>query len=190
MFVWGWYERRRLRLLAMGASGDVLDVGFAEMPNTFFPSTAKVTGIDLFGVEPVPGYDRQIVGDLAGSPEIEGLEYDYVIAGEVLEHVSEPYEFLAAALERTRPGGELRLSTPNPLGFPAVLFEYGRSRRRFFSEDHRFYFTPRWVEKMLHDVGFEMVKTRAVGLWLPGVPLGWCPVTLSYQVLYSARRPV
>ena len=63
-----------------------------------------------------------------------------------------------------------------------------RSHRRFYTADHRYYFTPRWVERMLADSGWETSEVRGVGLWLPVGPVLKCPVAFSYQVIYVAER--
>ncbi|HEX9866235.1 MAG TPA: methyltransferase domain-containing protein [Acidimicrobiia bacterium] len=175
-------------LLARGATGAVLDIGFAEKPNPFFAPSAHVTGVDLVPSDPIPGYQRQIVGDFTDCSELEGVEFDYVVAGEVIEHLEQPYDFLKAARERLGVGGVIKLSTPNPLGFPVLIYELMRSKGRFYAADHLFYFNPRWVVKMMRSVGFTDIQVRPVGLWLPGVPIPWSPVSMSYQVIYAGRR--
>lgn len=189
MIVWSWYERRRLKLLANGLAGEILDVGFADCPNAFFDNSATVTGIDLVEADPVLGYSRQVVGDLHDCVELSPTQFDAVVAGEVLEHVEDPYGFLHSLWDRLKPKGVLRLSTPNPLGFPVLFFEMVRSERRFFSDDHMFYFNPRWVVRMLQHTGFEEISLKSVGVWLPGVPLPYSPISMSYQIVYSAIRP-
>lgn len=187
--IWRWYEERRLRMLASKVHGKVLDIGFAEWPNRHFPSAAEVTGVDLIEAPETPGYARQVVGDFHENPDLEPGSFDFVIAGEVIEHIEDPYRFLRQAMTMLKPGGEIRVSTPNPVAFPVVAFEWVRSTKFFFAADHRHYMAPRWVVKMLGDVGYTDIRPEPVGLWFPGLPLPWAPVGLSYQVLYRARRP-
>jgi hypothetical protein len=68
-----------------------------------------------------------------------------------------------------------------------MLFELARSHRRFYTREHRFYFTPRWVERMLEETGWAPSAMRAVGWWLPFGVVPACPVALSYQVIYVAE---
>ena len=188
MFDWDWYEDRRLRLLANGVRGNVLDVGYARKPNPHFSADARVTGIDLKTAEFVPGYVEQLVGDVVDCAKLDDRFFDVVVAGEVIEHVEDPYRFLRGLRQRLQPTGTLRLSTPNPLGFPVIALELLRSKRYFYADDHTHYFLPRWVERMLERTGFREIELRPVGLWLPPIPIPWSPTSLSYQLVYSAVR--
>jgi SAM-dependent methyltransferase len=187
--IWRWYEERRLRKLASGVSGEVLDIGYAQWPNRHFSGEAVVTGVDLEAGPPAPGYARQLVGDFHGHPELEPGSFDFVVSGEIIEHIEDPYRFLRHVMEMLKPGGELRLSTPNPVAFPVVVLEWTRNTRFFFAHDHRHYIAPRWMAKMLRDVGYVDIRLEPVGLWFPGLPIPWAPIGLSYQVVYRARRP-
>jgi hypothetical protein len=66
------------------------------------------------------------------------------------------------------------------------MFEWLRSTRWFYSPDHTYYFTPRWVARLLDRSPFHLQETAGVGIWPFGLP---CPVGLSYQVLYIASNP-
>jgi len=79
------------------------------------------------------------------------------------------------------------LSTPNPLGFPAILYELARSKRRFYAADHVYSFASRWVERMLHQCDYQVAVVESVGLWLPGFVIPGVPVALSHQVIYVAN---
>ena len=93
----------------------------------------------------------------------------------------------ASSRARSVPSGRLILSTPNPVSLPVILFEWLRSTRRFYTSDHTYYFTPRWVARLLERSPFRLEETAGVGIWPFGLP---CPVGLSYQVLYVAsNRP-
>jgi SAM-dependent methyltransferase len=182
------YERRRLQMMAALVRGDdVLDLGFAQSPNALL-AAYRTVGLDLQIPPTTPtGYAEQIRGDVMTLPEhLDGRRFDTVLCGELIEHLERPYDFLRGLRNALAPGGRLVLSTPNPLGFPVVFFELTRSHRRFYTGDHRFYFTPRWVDRMLDDSGWVRRETLGVGLWVPfGVVLP-CPIACSYQVIYVA----
>jgi 2-polyprenyl-3-methyl-5-hydroxy-6-metoxy-1,4-benzoquinol methylase len=181
------YEDRRLRLIADRARGEVLDVGYAQLPNPYLRG-ASTTGIDLEPASTPSGYREELVGsatDLA--TVLGGQRFDTVVAAEIIEHVEDPYAFLRGLRQGLQPGGRLVLSTPNPLGFPVLLLEAMRSRRWFYTEDHTHYFLPRWVERMLDRTGFLLTEVRPVGIWLPIGCIPWSPVWASYQLIYVAE---
>jgi SAM-dependent methyltransferase len=183
------YERRRLRLMASFARGEtVLDLGFAQTPSPYLGEFHTV-GLDLEPPAELPqGYAEQMRGDVTRLDEHLGSrQFDSVLCGELIEHLERPYDFLREVSKVVAPGGRLVLSTPNAVGLPTVFYEWARSHKRFYTTDHRYYFTPRWVERMLGDTGWRCTEMRAVGLWLPFGVIGACPVALSYQVIYVAE---
>ena len=182
------YEARRLRIVAREVRGaDVLDVGYAQSPNPDL-RRFRTVGFDL-AVVPAPGYAEQVQGDAADIERVlAGRRFDTVVAGELIEHLERPYDFLRALAELLAPGGRVVLSTPNPVAFPTGWYELVRSKRRFYERGHTYYFAPRWVERMLERCGYRLLRLRPVGLWLPVGVVPWCPVGLSYQVVYVAER--
>lgn len=182
-------EERRQRLMArLAGDGAILDVGFAQMPNAHLRGTS-VVGLDRAPPAPAPPYTETVAGDAARLDEAMGSRrFDAVVAGEVIEHMEDPYRFLRGCGALLRPGGRLVLSTPNPLHPPVLLCELLGVRRFFYTREHRHYLLPRWVERMLDLSGLELVSRHGVGFPLlvgsrPAVP---APVALSYQVVYVA----
>lgn len=183
------YEQRRLRLVAREATGsDILDLGYAAVPNRHL-SGKRVVGVDLAPPPPeVPAcYAECLVGDATDLPAAIGdRAFDSVIACELIEHLERPYDFLRAARATIRPGGRLVLSTPNPLAPPVLLFEIARSRGRYFTDEHVFYFNPRWMVRALERAGYHVERIRPVGFGHPFFVIP-SPVWLSYQLIYVAR---
>lgn len=184
----GSYEQRRLRMIAARVVGDrVLDLGHARLPNVYL-NGADVTGVDLNEPATPSGYARDLGGSVMDLRDLLGEErFDTIIAAELIEHLEEPYAFLRSCRGVLAAGGRMLLSTPNPLGFPAVLLEVLRSRRFFYAADHTYYFLPRWMVKMFEDTGFVVDDVVPVGLWLPFGHIPWAPVWASYQLIYVAR---
>ena len=181
------YELRRLRMIAERVpDGRILDVGYAQLPNPYLPGPGRhVTGFDL-NDDPRARYDERIAGDVFDLERLtDGRRFDCIVAGEFIEHVEQPYELLRLFSRSLVPSGRLILSTPNPGSLPVVVFEWLRSTRRFYTSDHTYYFTPRWVARLLERSPFRLEETAGVGIWPFGLP---CPVGLSYQVLYVASN--
>jgi 2-polyprenyl-3-methyl-5-hydroxy-6-metoxy-1,4-benzoquinol methylase len=144
-------------------------------------------GLDLEPCKQRVEYDEAIVGNACQIAEImNGRQFDNVVAAEFVEHLENPYDFLRSIRRCIAPGGRLIISTPNPVSFPCILFEWLKNRRHFYTTDHTFYFAPRWVERMLDLSGYRVSRVEAVGLWVPPLILP-CPATISYQVIYVAE---
>ena len=182
------YERTRLQKIArIARSGSVLDVGYAQLPNPYFADVETV-GLDLVRPAEPSGYAEEIQGSALDLPKALGeRRFDWIVAGEFIEHVRNPYDFLDSLHSFLAEDGHIVLSTPNPVAWPTLIFEWLGSERYFYTEQHLYYCAPRWVRRMLDVSGFEVTDTRAVGLWAPGIVLP-CPIFLSYQVIYVAKR--
>jgi SAM-dependent methyltransferase len=180
------YERRRLRKLARRCrGGSVLDLGYAHYPNPYFRGLLRV-GLDREAPRGPVRYEEELIGDVMEPAAALGdRRFDNIVAGELIEHLERPYDFLRGLHRHLAPGGRLVLSTPNPVAWPCLLFEWMRSRRFYYAADHAFYLPPRWVERMLEDSGFVVAAVEGVGLLAPGLVLP-APAGLSYQVIYDA----
>lgn len=180
------YENSRLKKVArMCGPGSVLDVGYAHMPNPYFSSRERV-GLDLEKPRGDLRYEEELIGDATKLEDsIGGRQFDNVVAGEFIEHIEQPYEFLRSLHPYIKLGGQLIISTPNPVGWPCLLFEWFLSRKFFFSKDHTYYFPPRWVVRMLEDSGYKVEQVQGVGFWMPGITIPMFP-SLCYQVIFRA----
>lgn len=181
------YEDTRLRAIARFCQGrSSLDLGYAQAPNPYLEA-GLTTGVDLNPNTKSTRYARELVGDILeiGSV-VKGLRFQNVIAGELIEHLENPYDFLRSLHPLLYDDGQVIISTPNPVAWPTLLFEWTQSKRFFYTEEHKYYFPPRWVKRMFEHCGYRLTAARGVGLWLPGVVLP-CPSSFSYQVIYVAR---
>lgn len=155
---------------------------------------AEVTGVDIEASEvrelQKQGYDIR-VGDVCDLPESFG-PVDTVVAGELVEHLSDVGGFFESVSRILRPGGQLVLTTPNPWGihFLKQALLNGRVGR---NPTHTL-----WMdEEMLRlhcerhgfvDVDVEYIEPEERGLtrlaWLTGREcIG------STNLLLTARRP-
>lgn len=169
--------------LANGNS--ILDIGCAQQPNLNLRGN-RVVGLDKNDMVVQPPYTEHIAGDATDMDTLlPGQQFDTVLMGEFIEHIERPYDFLRLARNHISPGGSLILSTPNPLGIPVVLAEYLCLRKFYYTSDHVFYFSPRWVWRLLEGSGYKIIKTVGCGASIAGA---WLPVplSLSYIIIYVA----
>jgi len=99
------------------------------------------------------GYNVR-VGD-AETLDLPGV-FDTVVAGELIEHLSNPGKMLATAHDHLEPGGRLVLSTPNPWAFVHVRrAAVGRLR---INDEHTAWFGPTTLRQLLDRHGFDVLS--------------------------------
>jgi methionine biosynthesis protein MetW len=114
-----------------------------------------------------------------GIPDEVGDGFDVVLMADVLEHVREPQELLAAARERLRPGGSVMVSVPN-FGhwYPRARVALGRfdyDARGILDRGHLRFFTRRSFEALLERGGWGVRRAEVVGLPLEVLDRGSAP---------------
>jgi SAM-dependent methyltransferase len=176
----------RLRKIAHFARGKVLDIGFAHYPNPYL--RGEIYGFDRERV-PVPSNYKTAFFDEVTNLRDIGEKFDTVIAGELIEHLENPLQFLADCYHILNPGGQLVLSTPNPYYPPLVWLERFMIRRFFYAEEHLFVFLPRFLVRLMERQGFEGTRTYSGGIVVPILNLSLpFPRAFCYAVIYVGRK--
>lgn len=164
-----------LELLSVLPAGQVLDLGCGPGLRA---ERARRLGHRVVGVDSVehPDVRRRtdefVRADLAdGVPKEAGEGFDVVLAGDVLEHLTDPRRVLEELRGVLRPGGQVLLSVPN-FGhwYPRSRVAFGRfgyDRRGILDETHLRFFTRATLLRLVRDAGFDVLERRATGL-----PLG------------------
>lgn len=101
-------------------------------------------------------YNNVFQGDIMSDdfPVIRGKEWDYVLFGEVLEHLNDPVGFLKTFKEKySREVSRFIISVPN------IYSKYYLNKMLNYEEqinsDHRFWFTPYTISKILVSAGLR-----------------------------------
>ncbi len=92
---------------------------------------------------------------------LKSQKFDYLVLGEMIEHVDNPVEFLAAV--RTKFSGfvdALVTTTPNAFRFQNLV--HTLRRREYINSDHRYWFSPYTLAKVLAQAGYENVEIDMV----------------------------
>lgn len=156
-------SRRRARRLARRMKGRrLLDVG--SNIGCFVAAAAEL-GLDATGIEIAPALVaearrrfpacRFVQGALEES-SLPPASFDGVYCSEVIEHVIDVHRFLETIAAAMAPGAVLYLTTP-------ALREYIRGAdpaawRDFGAPDHKLYFSPGNLRRILGRHGFEDVR--------------------------------
>lgn len=104
-------------------------------------------------------------------PGINDRQWDYVVLGEILEHVDNPVHFMDTL--RRRPGLEKAkciITVPN--AFHYKNFKKALKQYEDINSDHRYWFTPYTLSKVLVRAGYdvdeiELTQDRAFKLFPP-----------------------
>jgi 2-polyprenyl-3-methyl-5-hydroxy-6-metoxy-1,4-benzoquinol methylase len=182
------FELRRDFLMAGVTDGmRVLDLGCGEGA---FAAELERAGAEVLAVdvaeEPLrrarvahPGLSLQLI-DGEGDWQIADASFDLVWAGEVIEHVADTARWLSELRRVLRPGGGLRLSTPQLGRFQLLAAALsGRAFARRFEprSDHLHHYSRATLRALISDFGFEQIAVRpAAG------PPGACELLLASAV--------
>lgn len=143
-------------LQEIGLSGRLLDIGCGDGT---FAITAAERGFDVVGLDvALPSIARISEGDLPcmlvrGTMDDlpPDLLFDVVTLWDVIEHVENPSALVMAARARLKTGGWLVIETGNYASADRV--ESGNDWW-CWQKDHRWYFNPDVVQKILYAQGF------------------------------------
>lgn len=171
----------RLSLLErLATDRRVLHVGFADheeivaakesqslwLHGRLLRSARECVGVDIDAKAVQAAQDRGIpdvhVLDVTQPPAdhpVLGRDFDLVILGEVVEHIPDPVAFLQAVVRAVgRPGQQFVVTVPNAWNLTTLL---GIPRGiEFINTDHRFWFTPYTLAKILTDAGLSVADVQ------------------------------
>lgn len=102
-------------------------------------------------------------GDVTRLP-LEDGGYDALTMFDVIEHVFDPREVLAACARLLKPGGHLYLITPDQGGFQRKLL--GRRWFHYKPLEHTYYFDRETLGRFLEEAGFSVVYARGNRRWV------------------------
>lgn len=98
--------------------------------------------------------------------QIKTEEFDVVILGEVLEHIDNPVNFLNQInIKLSKQSKQLIVTVPNALDLTNLL-EIG-SGIEYINTDHRYWFTPFTLSKVLSRANFKIEDFFYLQSWMP-----------------------
>ena len=87
-----------------------------------------------------------------------GRQFDTIIAGEIIEHLDNPGQFLCNMHRHLKPGGRLVASTPNPF-YAKQRGKIWRRRLPQVHEEHTCWFDPITLNHLLNRSGFRTLES-------------------------------
>ena len=186
------YEMRRLKLISDYVKGDnVLDIGFSKFPNPFL-RCFNTAGLDLIIDRDIDNiYTEQIQGDISYINDILlDRKFDTIVCGELIEHLENPYKVIRSLKKHLNANGRLIVTTPNIVAFPVLIIELFNIEKYFYSNEHKYLLSPRWIAKMMRDCGYKVIKIKPVGLWFYKFYVPFTFTTTSWQNIFVCENEV
>ena len=99
-------------------------------------------------------------------PVVKENAWDYMVLGEILEHVDNPIFFLEQILKKYKPYvKELVITVPN--AFDLINLRKIFSHKEFINTDHRYWFTPYTLAKNAMQAGYKVSEFHYVQTYMP-----------------------
>lgn len=102
-------------------------------------------------------YDDVIYGDIFGEDinEIKKNYWDYMVMGEILEHVNDPCLFLSQIQQKYSENiNKLIITVPNAFSWQNIKSTF--SHIELINSDHRYWFTPYTLAKIISQAGMSV----------------------------------
>ncbi len=102
-----------------------------------------------------------------------GQEFDTIVAGDMIEHLSNPGLFLDRArqhLAKGKPGGKLIISTPYPFCLPAFVYAFLKYPKTCWNVEHANWFCLRTFEELARRADLKIVHWDLIGSYAPDNP--------------------
>lgn len=124
---------------------------------------ADVTGVDI-NAEAVRNLQSKGYNVFLMNAEELAIDrtFDSIIAGELIEHLSNPGTFLEAARRHLKPDGRIILTTPYP--FAALNFFYALLKfpKTCSNKEHTQWFCPSTLRELARRYGYRVVHLELV----------------------------
>ena len=104
-------------------------------------------------------YKNVICADVISNSisEINAMQWDYVVMGEIIEHVDNPVAFLEEFAKRYSSNVDRVLITV-PNAFSIINFKNGLNHKECINTDHRYWFTPYTLGKVVTRAGLKVIS--------------------------------
>lgn len=161
-------KTRADRILEFVVGPDVLDIGCAgHAVNILSPywlhgrlreRFPRIAGLDT-NAENIAAMRAAGYGDLhTGSAEdfALGRSFDTIVAGELIEHLGNPANFLQSCTRHLKPGGRVVLTTPYAFSLPYALYAFLKFPKTCQNSQHTVWFCPQTLRELAARSGFRV----------------------------------
>ncbi len=205
------HERRELISLIPRGPNKVLDVGCAEGKVGYLLKeegrAAFVAGLEV-NKEAADVASRYIDYVICADAEslqltpaiVSNMTFDYILFGDVLEHLNDPWKLLNKVKSLLKPNGQIIISIPNVRHITVVGPLFIRGRWTYRSEGildikHLRFFTRLTAHEMIEEAGYIITSCRPL-VWelrdriINALSLGLLNEFLAQQWIFTAKNNV
>jgi len=183
-------------LVTPGKDKIIVDLG-----GGLYPVSRGILSKKTFIVDGDKKFNPDIVADLNNTLPFKSGSVDTVIAGEIIEHLINPFRFLLEIKRILKKNGELILSTPNEVDIKSrfrVLFgklptnghrPFATTEDQIFAHKANYNFSI--LNEMLTESKFEIEEKTSNGIFLGSnlvIPSFICPLRLGEKFIVRAIK--
>ena len=203
----GYYTRQRPSITSLVCPGQnhILDLGCGSgaVGRSLLDSrkAGRLVGVEIFetaAAEARKFYDQVFTGDIEQMDLPFDGSFDYVLCGDILEHLKDPYTLVRRINSWLKPGGFLICSLPNVRHWKVVADLTFRGHWNYadsgvMDKTHLRFFTRSSGVQMLRDAQFEVESCRIL-YWgrkykiFDALSLGLFREFLGPQMVMRARK--
>lgn len=186
----------RNKVLDLGCAAGVLGNRLKELNKA-----AEVVGVEIFELaaqEAFKCYDKVYIGDVENMNLEFQSYFDYVVCGDILEHLRDPWKMLDRIRGWLKDDGILHISIPNirywrVLRDLILIGKWEYKDAGILDRTHLRFFTRKDIVAALSESNFEVLSLK---MWINGtkqggfnaLTLGLFKEFLGSQIVVSARR--
>jgi SAM-dependent methyltransferase len=159
------HQPRAERVLSNIRFGEskIVEVGSGD--GVFIEEMLKLGDFEYIAIEPNKARTENypdgvvVINDTVENADIKSA--DVIISFELIEHLFDPRELIAAMYRILKPGGIIILTTPNAKGFELSVL--GKEADNFTLPGHLNYYNPKSLAILLESIGFEIMEVETPG---------------------------
>ncbi len=127
-------------------------------------------GIDTIDVSELEGYNHYMSLDIQ-NVEFNYNKFDYIILGDVLEHLDHPFDVLLKVRKWLNPEGKILISVPNVANWKIRLsllfgnFDYTNSG--IMDTTHKRFYTRKTITKLIESAGLDIKEMKVTSDLMP-----------------------
>ena len=158
-------KEKNISILDIGCGTGVLGLYFRQNQN------CTVSGIEINNaayLESIKNLDHVIKGNVETLDiPYENNKFDYIVMGDVLEHLINPMGTIKKIIKFLKPGGKILITVPNVRHWSILISLIFKDKWKYESwglldYTHLRFFTKKSLHKMLNDNSFNLVKSSRV----------------------------